>query len=101
MRLVIVHGQNRYMFLHRQPALYTVEMLRKDGPERLIISLAALCTLPLQHDGLGSQDFRHRPLHKDDLIRMLGGKILEQALIPPSLPCLQLDASRSYPAASV
>ena len=77
-RLVIVHGQNRHMFLHRQPALYTVEMLRKDRPERLLISLIALYTLPLQHGGLGSQDFRHRPLHEDDLIRMLGGKILEQ-----------------------
>ena len=41
-RLVVVHGQNRHVFLRRQPVLCAVEMLREDSPECLIIRLATL-----------------------------------------------------------
>ena len=43
-RLVVVHVQNRHVFLRRQPVFCVVEMLREDGPECLVISLATLFT---------------------------------------------------------
>ena len=46
-RLVIVHRQNRHVFLRCQPVLCVVEMLREDGSERLIIGLVTLFTPPL------------------------------------------------------
>jgi hypothetical protein len=44
---LIIHVQNRDVLLRCQPALYVVEMLRKDRPECLIIGLVTLFTPPL------------------------------------------------------